>query len=313
MNGIRMETPIGKLTIVAAGEYITNVFHGDMPGICDVSDFAGHHNATTQVLHRAAMQLLEYFTGERRTFDVPLKPAGGEFFQRVWATMQRELLYGMTISYSALAALAGHPKAARAVGMANHRNPIPILIPCHRVLGKNGALTGFRSGLKNKETLLRLEQQFAEKRPRVSLRHYHENDGEFLARNFYTGKTREEILVMIGAWHTSTYEGSYFEMFAIQTDSGLAGDVSLYEKEKNAVSVGVRVIPEYRRKHVASRACADMLRHAQKLGYATATAMVRKDNTPSLKLAEKLGFCIVGDGVSSQGGDVFMLEKPLRD
>ena len=148
---IPIETPIGPLTIAGDETAVTNVFWG--------AEYAGETDGHgTAVLCAAAAQMLEYFDGKRKIFDVPLRPAGGEFFQRVWTIMRRDLLYGTTISYSALAARAGSPNGARAVGMANHRNPIPIFIPCHRVLGKHGALTGFRSGVAKKEWLLRLEK-----------------------------------------------------------------------------------------------------------------------------------------------------------
>jgi len=148
-HAIHIETPIGHLTIVGDNTAITRVCWGtEHPG-----DVQG-----TSVLRAAATQLLEYFAGQRTAFDIPLRPIGGDFFQRVWAIMRRDVPYGTTISYSALATLAGNPRAARAVGMANHRNPIPIFIPCHRVLGKYGDLTGFRSGVAKKAWLLKLEQ-----------------------------------------------------------------------------------------------------------------------------------------------------------
>jgi len=109
------------------------------------------------ILLMAATQLKEYFDGDRKTFDVPISPAGGPFHKKVWRIMIDEIKYGQVTSYSELAQMAGNPKAARAVGMANNRNPIPIIIPCHRVLGKSGKLTGFRAGLSIKEKLLTLE------------------------------------------------------------------------------------------------------------------------------------------------------------
>ena len=152
-HSIPIETPIGALVIAGDDVAVTNVFWGT-----EHSSLDGGNGHSTSVLRDAAAQLLEYFDGKRTTFDVPLRPAGGEFFQRVWAIMRRDLRYGTTISYSGLAALASNPRAARAVGMANNRNPIPIFIPCHRVLGKHGALTGFRSGVAKKAWLLRLER-----------------------------------------------------------------------------------------------------------------------------------------------------------
>ena len=154
-----LETPVGQLTLLAAGGFITGVYWTGFPDE-RLTDFRSKNDADeTPVLRLAAAQLDEYFRGARKVFDVPLKPAGGAFFQRVWDIMRREITYGTTVSYSALAAMAGKPGAARAVGMANNRNPLPIFIPCHRVLGKSGALTGFRPGLDKKEWLLAHESK----------------------------------------------------------------------------------------------------------------------------------------------------------
>jgi methylated-DNA-[protein]-cysteine S-methyltransferase len=98
-------------------------------------------------------QLREYFAGDRRTFDLPLHPIGGRFQLRVWAAL-REIPYGETTSYGKLAATVGEPGAARAVGAANGQNPIPIIVPCHRVIGADGSLTGYGGGLPTKRWLL---------------------------------------------------------------------------------------------------------------------------------------------------------------
>ena len=103
-------------------------------------------------------QLQAYFDGELREFDLPLAPEGTEFQLRVWNTL-RAIPYGETISYAQLAQKIGDPKAVRAVGLANGSNPIPIIIPCHRVIGSNGSLTGFGGGLSNKKKLLALESR----------------------------------------------------------------------------------------------------------------------------------------------------------
>ncbi len=103
-------------------------------------------------------QLQAYFDGELREFDLPLAPKGTEFQLRVWNTL-RTIPYGETISYGQLAQKIGDPKAVRAVGLANGSNPIPIIIPCHRVIGSNGSLTGFGGGLSNKKKLLALESR----------------------------------------------------------------------------------------------------------------------------------------------------------
>ena len=103
------------------------------------------------------VQLEEYFAGRRRAFDVPVAPVGTTFQQRVWDELQR-IEYGHTISYAELAARIGRPTAIRAAGAANGRNPISILIPCHRVIGSSGALTGYSGGLEAKRLLLEIER-----------------------------------------------------------------------------------------------------------------------------------------------------------
>jgi methylated-DNA-[protein]-cysteine S-methyltransferase len=102
-------------------------------------------------------QLTEYFAGQRRRFELPLAPEGTPFQQRVWRELQ-DIPYGVTISYGQLAARIGQPTAARAVGLANGSNPLAIVIPCHRVIGANGTLTGYGGGLPIKERLLALER-----------------------------------------------------------------------------------------------------------------------------------------------------------
>ncbi|CAN5360680.1 methylated-DNA--[protein]-cysteine S-methyltransferase [soil metagenome] len=108
------------------------------------------------LLRRTQAQLEEYFAGTRRTFDLPLAPHGTDFQRTVWRTLAT-IPYGETISYAQLAARAGRPGAARAVGAANGRNPLPIVVPCHRVIGASGDLTGFGGGLPVKRFLLQLE------------------------------------------------------------------------------------------------------------------------------------------------------------
>ena len=109
-----------------------------------------------RLLREAAQQLREYFAGRRREFSLPLAPQGTAFQQQVWQALQR-IPYGHTWSYAELARHIGRPQATRAVGAANGRNPIPILIPCHRVIGADGSLVGFGGGLPTKVALLRLE------------------------------------------------------------------------------------------------------------------------------------------------------------
>jgi len=109
------------------------------------------------LLRRAGEQLTAYFEGRRRTFSLPLAPVGTPFQRRVWTELQR-IPYGETLPYSQLARRAGRPRAIRAAGAANGKNPISIVIPCHRVVGKDGSLTGYGGGLETKQALLDLER-----------------------------------------------------------------------------------------------------------------------------------------------------------
>lgn len=110
----------------------------------------------TPLLSEGKRQVLEYLAGKRRVFDLSLAPRGTEFYRSVWRALEA-IPYGETRSYRDIAQAVGRPKAVRAVGQANHNNPIPIIIPCHRVVGSGGALTGYAGGLEIKEKLLRLE------------------------------------------------------------------------------------------------------------------------------------------------------------
>ena len=115
------------------------------------------------MLARAAAQLRAYFAGERTVFDLPLAPDGSGFQRLVWQALER-IPYGVTRSYGELAAAIGRPAASRAVGSANSRNPISIIVPCHRVIGANGALTGYAGGMRAKRWLLEHEQRHAGER-----------------------------------------------------------------------------------------------------------------------------------------------------
>lgn len=130
----------------------------DEKGICEVAFVAQKEAGGTDsdLLHRTARELDEYFAGLRRTFDLPLSVHGTPFQLRVWAAL-RQIPYGETRSYAEIAAMAGNPKACRAVGMANHRNPVSILVPCHRVINADGSLGGYGGGTDKKRFLLRLE------------------------------------------------------------------------------------------------------------------------------------------------------------
>lgn len=146
MRRLTFPSPLGPLTLSEKEGALVELRFGDFGGT-DASD----------LLERARAEIEAYFAGRRRTFDLPLAPAGTPFQQRVWRALQ-EIPYGECRSYGAVAAAVGAPKASRAVGMANCRNPLPVLIPCHRVIGANGRLTGYAGGLEKKELLLNLEQ-----------------------------------------------------------------------------------------------------------------------------------------------------------
>jgi len=146
----------GKVNIGIAenDNFITNVFFGrKMP--------AGFVRAETPLIKKAAGQLEEYFAGKRKVFSLPLLLSGTEFQKAVWRALQT-IPYGETRSYKDIAILAGSPKAFRAAGMANNRNPVSVIVPCHRVIGGNGDLVGFGGGLPLKKFLLDLEKGHAQ-------------------------------------------------------------------------------------------------------------------------------------------------------
>lgn len=147
------QTDIGKVAITADEKALTHMCLNPL----DIPQDAVL--AETELIKEAGRQLQYYLSGRLKSFTLPLAPAGSEFMQQVWESLQT-IPYGETWSYKELAQSIGNPLASRAVGMANHRNPIPIFIPCHRVIGSNGKLTGYRGGLQIKAYLLDLEKQF---------------------------------------------------------------------------------------------------------------------------------------------------------
>ena len=150
-----LETPIGELLLA-----------GDADGLTLIGFPKGSMRREPEPdwifnekpLGEARRQLREYFAGERREFDLPLKLSGTDFQVSVLRALQ-EIPYGQTVSYGEIAKRIGRPRAVRAVGAANGRNPLPIVVPCHRVIGSTGDLTGFGGGLDTKEALLRLEAE----------------------------------------------------------------------------------------------------------------------------------------------------------
>jgi methylated-DNA-[protein]-cysteine S-methyltransferase len=146
-------TPIGPLTLHARADALTGVWMEDDP---DLEGLGEDAESLAAPLTEARRQLEAYFAGELREFDLPLAPEGTDFQLRVWEQL-RAIPYGETISYGELARRVGDPGAARAVGLANGRNPLPVIVPCHRVIGADGSLTGFGGGLDRKRRLLELE------------------------------------------------------------------------------------------------------------------------------------------------------------
>lgn len=150
----RIPSPVGPLLIAGDGARLRLIeFHAPRHRVKRDSEW---REGDCDLLRQAQMQLDEYFAGRRRAFDLPLSPVGTPFQQAVW----RELAgipFGTTISYAQLATRLGRPSATRAVGAANGRNPLPFVLPCHRVIGADGSPTGFGGGLPTKQFLLRME------------------------------------------------------------------------------------------------------------------------------------------------------------
>jgi methylated-DNA-[protein]-cysteine S-methyltransferase len=152
MNYSRMNSPIGPLTITADEQGLHSIEFGDGGPAS-----AGGKWSETGLVHETIRQLHAYFGRKLFQFTIPLKPEGTPFQMEVWDELQK-IPYGTVISYGELAKRIGNPKASRAVGAANGSNRIPIIIPCHRVIGSSGKMTGYAGGLAIKEALLQLEK-----------------------------------------------------------------------------------------------------------------------------------------------------------
>ena len=153
------KSPVGRLTLVASDLGLRAILWPNddprrVPGLADAK------KGTSPIIEATIGQLDGYFAGTRHEFDLPLDPEGTEFQQSVWQVL-RSIPYGETMSYGEQATVLGDPNKARAVGTANGRNPISIVVPCHRVIGANGSLTGFAGGMKAKKFLLDLEKKYA--------------------------------------------------------------------------------------------------------------------------------------------------------
>ncbi|MCO6000253.1 methylated-DNA--[protein]-cysteine S-methyltransferase [Actinoallomurus rhizosphaericola] len=150
-----MDSPVGPLTLVASDGALTGLYMDRQRYRPEEHTFGERDPAPFGTV---IGQLEEYFAGRRTVFDLPLAPAGTAFQQQVWAEL-REIPFGRTVSYRELAERIGRPTAARAVGLANGRNPIGIILPCHRVVGSSGDLTGYGGGLHRKRHLLAFERR----------------------------------------------------------------------------------------------------------------------------------------------------------
>lgn len=154
-----VETPIGEVTLVSDGARLVGVYLDGQKHRPDEATF-GVRDDDAAPFPQARAQLAEYFAGDRTTFDLPLAPAGTPFQQDVWAALDR-IPYGQTWTYAQLADEIGQPSASRAVGAAVGRNPVCVVVPCHRVVGANGDLTGYAGGVDRKRALLDLEREHA--------------------------------------------------------------------------------------------------------------------------------------------------------
>lgn len=158
-----LESPIGELLLVGDGHVLCGLYMQAAPRPKAIRPSWTRADAPFAA---AVEQLQQYFAGERTTFDLPLAIDGGAFQRRVWRALL-DIPYGETASYGEIAARIGAPGAARAVGLANGRNPIAVIVPCHRVIGADGTLTGYGGGLERKRLLLDLEADTAAGRMRL--------------------------------------------------------------------------------------------------------------------------------------------------
>jgi methylated-DNA-[protein]-cysteine S-methyltransferase len=157
-------SPVGPLTIVAKGGSITALYMDAQRHAPDPAEFGLPGNPGDEPFAIAARQLDAYFGGQLTEFSLPLALAGTDFQREVWAGL-RDIPYGQTVSYGELAHRIGRPAAGRAVGLANGRNPVAIVVPCHRVIGSDGSMTGYGGGLDRKRFLLALERRRAAEHP----------------------------------------------------------------------------------------------------------------------------------------------------
>ncbi len=164
---IVVESPIDPITVLSDGSHITGLYMSGPDGKPEL-DAKWTDGSDLPILVCAREQLEAYFAGELQNFNLPLAGGGTEFQVKVWAAL-RDIPYGETISYGTLASRIGNSNASRAVGLANGKNPISIVVPCHRVIGTSGKLVGFGGGLNRKSWLLNHERKHARSREQVTL------------------------------------------------------------------------------------------------------------------------------------------------
>ncbi len=152
-----ISSPVGRLTLVGQGDDLVGLHFDEDPLAAKMRD---GNDRDDRRLRPAVQQLEEYFAGARPRFELSLVPPGTAFQKKVWAALLR-IPFGATATYGEIARAVGRPDASRAVGGANHRNPIAIIIPCHRVIGADGSMTGYGGGLPRKRLLLELETRVA--------------------------------------------------------------------------------------------------------------------------------------------------------
>jgi methylated-DNA-[protein]-cysteine S-methyltransferase len=153
------ESPVGRLLLTSDGEALTGLYLQEQKYFpTQTEDWQIAESLT--LFRQTELQLTEYFAHQRQSFDLPLNLQGTVFQQQVWQLLT-QIPFGETITYGTLAKRTGHPTASRAVGAANGRNPISIIVPCHRVIASNGALTGYAGGVNRKQWLLEHEQRFS--------------------------------------------------------------------------------------------------------------------------------------------------------
>lgn len=155
MNRVYHDSPVGLLEITAEENAVTGLYFAGGNGNREEENTCG-------ILKDCIKQLTEYFSGKRKIFDINVNPAGTQFQKSVWNELLK-IPFGETVSYGEIAKRIGNTKSVRAVGLANGSNPISIIIPCHRIIGKNGSLVGYGGGIENKRFLLELEKKYSKK------------------------------------------------------------------------------------------------------------------------------------------------------